>query len=194
MIDHLRNTFLEDDIGLAFIYCNYKERASQTTANLVASFLQQLVQRRPVIPSKIRTLYEQHLRKKTKPILAEYSELLHAELTGCSRAFLIVDALDECDEVRGTRSDLMAELLRLPSNTYLMVTSREIPSIEVEPNQFCRLEIRATETDVRAYLEGRIERESRLKRHVQADPVLGTTILDTIVKKVQGMLVPLIFP
>jgi hypothetical protein len=194
VVHHLRNTFSEDDTGLAFVYCNYKESEGQTTINLVGSMLQQLVQRRAAIPIKLRLLYEQHLRKKTKPTLAELSELLHVELTSCSRAFLIVDALDECDETRGTHRDLMAELLRLPSNTSLMITSREIPSIRDELNQFCRLEIQATEIDIRTYLERCIERESRLKGHVQADPVLGITLLDTVVTKVQGMLVLSLFP
>jgi hypothetical protein len=179
----------EQEIGIAFLYCNYKEKEDQTTVNLVASLLQQLVQRQPVIPSQLRLLYEQHIRKKTRPTLAECSELLHMELTTCPRAFIIVGALDECDETSGARRDLISQLLRLPPSTYMMVTSRGVPSIKHELNRFSRLEIHASDADVRTYLEGRIEREGRLKRHVQADLTLRNTILDTIVKKVRGMLV-----
>jgi ankyrin repeat domain-containing protein 50 len=189
VIDYLVHESYEQEIGIAFIYCNYKEKEDQTAVNLVASLLQQLIQRRPVIPSQLRSLYEQHIRRKTRPTLAECSELLHMELNACSRAFVIVDALDECDETTRTRRDLISQLLRLPPNTHLMVTSREIPSIQLELNRFSRIEIRASDADVRTYLEGRIGREGRLKGHVQADPTLRETILDTIVKKVKGMLV-----
>jgi hypothetical protein len=139
-------------------------------------------------------LYEQHSDRKTRPKLAECFELLHIELTACSKAFIIVDALDECDEISGARSDLISQLMGLPLNTYVMVTSRELPSIEHELCLLCRLEIRASDVDVRTYLEGRIEREFRLSRHVQADPTLRNIVLGTIVKKVKGMLVVYVFP
>ena len=159
----------------------------QTVTNLIASLLQQLIQRHSVVPNRVRKLYEQHVSKRTRPTLAECHELLRLELTGCSRAFIIVDALDECNESNGTRSGLIAELLSLPPTTYLLITSRHVLSIEEKLNQSPRLEICASDTDVRIYLEDRIQKESRLKRHVQADPSLRKSIVDTIVQKVQGM-------
>jgi hypothetical protein len=193
VIDYLTHNIHDQDIGLAFLYCNYKGKEVQTTVNLVSSLLQQLAQRQPDIPSRLRSLYEQH-SDKIRPKLAECSELLHIELTASSKAFIIVDALDECDESSGSRRGLINQLLRLPPNTYVMITSRNLPSIEHELCRYRRLEIRASNTDVRTYLEGCIEREFRLNRHVQADPTLRNTVLDTIVKKVKGMLVIYIFP
>jgi hypothetical protein len=189
VIDYLKQTINEQEIGVAFIYCNYKEKTIQTTVNLVASLLKQLVQTQSVIPSKLRSLYEQHIGRNTRPTLVECSELLHVELAAYSRAFIIVDALDECDEASGARRDLITQLLRLPPNISLMITSRDVPSIQHKLSHFCRLEIRASDADVRTYLERRIEREERLARHVEADPPLRHTILETIMKKVKGMLV-----
>ena len=189
MIDYLKQAISEQEIGVAFIYCNYKEKAIQTTVNLVASLLKQLAQTQSGIPSKLRSLYEQHIGRNTRPTLVECSELLHAELTAYSKAFIIVDALDECDETSGTRRDLITQLLRLPPNISLMITSRNVPSIQHKLSHFCRLEVRASDADVRTYLERRIEREERLARHVEADPALRHTILETIMKKVKGMLV-----
>ena len=187
MVDYLGRTFRGEDVGIAFIYCSYKEQMDQNVTNLIASLLQQLVQRHSIVPNKVRSLYEQHVGKRTRPTFAECSELLRSELTGCSRAFIIVDALDECNEINGTRNGLIAELLSLPPNANLLVTSRHVLSIEDKLNQSPPLEIRASDTDVRIYLEDRIQKESRLKRHVQADPNLRNSIVDTIVKKVQGM-------
>jgi hypothetical protein len=130
VIDYLMRTFGEGGIGIAFIYCNYKEKADQTVKNLLASLLQQLIQRRRVIPNKVCLLYEQHISKGTWPSLADYSKLLHRELAACSRAFVIVDALDECDEANGTRGNLITSLLGLPPTTYVMVTPRHSLSIE----------------------------------------------------------------
>ena len=187
VINHLRYNIEDDKTGVAFVYCNYKEKESQTTVNLVASLLQQLVQRQRSVPSKVRSLHQQHSVKRTRPTLAECSELLQGELTACSRVFLVVDALDECDETCGTRRDFISQLLQLPTNTSLMVTSRNLSSIEEDLEQFRRLEIRARDIDVQTYLEGCIQRETRLRRHVRADSTLRTTTLETIVKKVEGM-------
>lgn len=189
MIDYLKQTINEQEIGVAFIYCNYKEKTIQTTVNLVASLLKQLVQTQSVIPGKLRSLYEQHIGRNTRPTLVECSELLYVELAAYSKAFIIVDALDECDETSGARRDLITQLLRLPPNISLMITSRDVPSIQHKLSHFCRLEVRASDADVRTYLERRIEREERLARHVEADPTLRHTILETIMKKVKGMLV-----
>jgi hypothetical protein len=70
-----------------------------------------------------------------------------------------------------------------------MVTSRHSLSIESQLNQSLCLEICASDTDVRIYLEGQIANEGGLKRHIQQDHNLRNTILDTIVKRVKGMLV-----
>ncbi|KAF8244499.1 hypothetical protein K440DRAFT_558746, partial [Wilcoxina mikolae CBS 423.85] len=68
-----------------------------------------------------------------------------------------------------------------------LVTSQHIVTIESEFRNAAHVEIHASEKDVRRYLEGRIERESRLVRHVKADPGLKETIINTIVEKAKGM-------
>ncbi|PVH69802.1 hypothetical protein DL98DRAFT_379827, partial [Cadophora sp. DSE1049] len=44
IVDKLQTQLSPQKVGLAFAYCNYKERDSQTLANLIASLVQQLVQ------------------------------------------------------------------------------------------------------------------------------------------------------
>lgn len=68
-----------------------------------------------------------------------------------------------------------------------MVTSRHVPSIEIQLNVSRRLEIRARDADVRKYLEKQIPKGSRLRGHVQADPSLKEAILDKVVNAAQGM-------
>jgi hypothetical protein len=194
VINYLVHQQYRQTTGVAFVYCSYKEKDGQSAVNLVASLLQQLIQRRAVMPNHLHLLYKQHSKRRTRPTLVECSRLLHAELNACSRAFIIVDALDECDEASGARHNFINQLLELPSNTSLMITSREVRSIELRLNRFRHVEIRASDADIRTYLDRRIEREGRLKGHVQADPNLRETIFDSIVKKAEGMSVALIVP
>ena len=54
-----------------------------------------------------------------------------------------------------------------------------------------RLEIHASNEDIKAYLQGRIETMSRLKRQIAKDPEMENKIITTIVGNAQGMSVSL---
>ncbi|KAF1972853.1 hypothetical protein BU23DRAFT_580629 [Bimuria novae-zelandiae CBS 107.79] len=57
-VDHLQKTVQTPDVGVAYVYCNYKRQTNQTTSSLLAAMLKQLVQDRPSIakPLKLREL------------------------------------------------------------------------------------------------------------------------------------------
>ncbi|KAI9770937.1 MAG: hypothetical protein M1840_002641 [Geoglossum simile] len=186
IIDHLEKSFKGKDIAVAYIYCSYKEQEDQTDANLIASLLQQIVQRGPSISDKLSSVYNRHIQKQTRPVLSEWLELLKSESRHFSKLFIVIDAFDEFSERNGTRDSFFAEIRTLP-NMHLLVTSRHISTIESLFEKTARVEVRAIDTDVRRYLECRIEREGRLVRHVKADPSLKETIVDTVVAKAKGM-------
>jgi hypothetical protein len=73
--------------------------------------LGQLRRRRVVlrdIPGRLRPLYERHGGRKVKLKLAECSGLPCIELAASSKAFIVVGALDGCDEPSGARRDLIS--------------------------------------------------------------------------------------
>jgi len=133
------------------------------------------------------SLYDYHIKKGTRPTLSEYSKLLQSEVRTFSKAFIIIDALDECPEINGTRMSFLTEVRKLQPSIHLLVTSRHIPAIEREFREATRLEISASDEDVRRYLEGRIAKESQLASHVEADPALQGKIIDTLVENAKGM-------
>ena len=179
---------IKGNAAVAYIYCNYKEQ-NQTAINLVASLLQQLIQKQPKISEKIIAIYKRHSCKQTRPSLTEYLKLLQSEVYRFLKVFIVVDALDECLEREGVRG-FIPEVRKLPPHVNLLVTSRHIPAIEHEFEKAARLEIYASDDDVRSYAETRIEEQPQLIRHIKVDPTLRSLILDTIVKKASGMYVP----
>lgn len=187
IVDYLQHTFQGDNVGIASIYCSYKEQREQTTTNLIGSLVQQLVQRHTIVPDDVRKLYKYHIRTRTRPSLQEFSNLLHSQLHKFSKTFVIIDALDECPE--SNRETLITKILKLQSGIHLLVTSRHIAGIECLFENAARLEILAKDEDVKGYLESRIAREGRLKLHVKSDPTLRDAIIDTIVEKASGMFV-----
>jgi hypothetical protein len=187
----LERTFNDqNDIGIAYIYCNYKEEG-QTAVDLVGSIMQQLVQRHSHVSSEIRALYKTHYSKRTRPTFSECSTLLQMECRPFSKVFIVIDALDECLEADGTRHKLLSALQKLPPTVCLLVTSRpHIREVTDILENAAVLEVIASDHDIRAFLAGQMEEEGRLKRLVKTDPTLRETIINTIVEKVKGMSVP----
>ncbi|KAL9118809.1 MAG: hypothetical protein Q9187_004635 [Circinaria calcarea] len=187
VVDYLEQKFTQTDVGIAYIYFNYKEQ-EQTFINLISSLLRQLIQPESKIPNNIIDLHRSHINKGTRPLLAEYSELLQSKVMALSTVFIIVDALDECDKGE-TRVDFLAELRNLLPHIRLLVTSRYLVSIERSFENDARLEIRANNGDVEKYVRARIQKEPRLLQHVKADPALEEQIITTIIEKARGMFV-----
>jgi len=129
------------------------------------------------------------MKKQTRPTLSEYADLLQSEVRRFSKVFIVIDALDECSESNGTRDNFLAEIRKLQPTIHLLVTSRHIEIIERAFKNAARLEIRASDEDVRKYLEGRIASEPQLVRHVEKDSTLQDTIINAIVEKAKGMYV-----
>lgn len=103
-----------------------------------------------------------------------------------SRVFNLVDALDECSAPR-VRSKLLEEIMNVDSHiqtTNLFATSRHIPEINAIFDGKVTREIRATEDDVRRYLENHM---ADLTLCVRRSQTLQDIIVMEIVKAVDGM-------
>jgi hypothetical protein len=185
-VDHLLRTLQSDTIGVAYIYCNYKAKADQNTTSLLAAILKQLVQARPSIAEPVTRLYNDPNRTSTRPSLEEILSALQSVLTNYSRVYIVVDALDECQEKDGTRSQLLPKLrdLQRKADMRLMVTSRFIPHIENEFRLALRLEARASDEDVKRFVIGQMY---RLPKCIQRDNELQRFVQDKIVEAADGM-------
>ncbi|KAG2416038.1 hypothetical protein HFD88_007230 [Aspergillus terreus] len=133
VIDELYNKFQSDtSVGIAYVYCSFRQHHEQKPEVLLASLLKQLCQQQSSLPNSVQRLYDHHKKKTTQPTLKEISEILHSVAIMYSRVFIIVDALDECQEYDGCRTTFLSEILTLQtkSGATIFVTSRFVPEIE----------------------------------------------------------------
>jgi hypothetical protein len=189
VIEHLWIKFENDpSIGVAFLYCNYKRHQNQKPKDLLAALLKQLVQEQFSLPEKVHSLYKRCNNRRIRPSFQEILEALHAIVSGYSRTFIIVDALDECQVPDGGRDKFIYAVLDLQAKTgaNLFATSRHIPGILEIFQGSILLEVRASDEDVRRYVEGYI---SQLPTSVARSPALQEEIKTEIVKAVDGMYV-----
>ena len=187
VIEHLWSEFRNDpNIGIAFLYCNYKSQQDQKPTDLLASLLKQLVQEQPFPPESVRSLYTRCNNKGIRPSLQEISQALHAVVAFYSRTFILIDALDECQIPDGGREKFLSMIFDLQAKTRanLFATSRQIPSILEIFRGSIVLEVRASDADVRKYVESYIP---QLPMFLSRSPSLQEEIKTGIVNAVDGM-------
>jgi hypothetical protein len=175
-------------IGIAYIYCNFRRKDDQKAEDLLASLLKQLAQERPSLPDIVKDLYGRHKDKRTRPPLEEISRTLQSVAAMYSRVFIIVDALDECQIYDDCRTRFLSEIFNLQAKcgANLFATSRFIPEIKERFEGSISLEIRASNEDVRRYLDGHM---FRLPGFVRRSQELQDEVKTQIVKAVGWMYV-----
>jgi Cdc6-like AAA superfamily ATPase len=191
VVDKLITTFRgNDDIGIVYLYCNFRMTGCQNAEELISSMLKQLSQSRSSLPENVKSLHNKHKDEKTRPSFDEISRALHSVASEYTRVFVVIDALDECQASNGCRDRVLSEIFALQAKceASLFVTSRDIPEITAEFTQSMTVEVRATDEDVKRYIEGRIDRHMpRLRRQIENVPQLKDEIVTGITAAVQGM-------
>ena len=186
VIDHLFASIRGGDVGVAYLYFNFRRQYEQSPLDVLSSLLRQLLAKKPVLPEMVIKLYGTHSRNRTRPSFKEVSEALQSTIQEFSRAFVVIDALDE---THVDRKKMLTELFDIQAKTKLnlFATSRSIPDIEIEFRQNQKstaLEILAQEQDIRRYLESCIP---SLPGFVARNSALQEEIKAAIVKTVNGM-------
>lgn len=187
-IDSLLKSIGNSTIGVAYVYCNYKDQKEQDVNSMLAAILKQLVQGRPSLAEPLKRLYSQHAQKGTRPSIDEIFTTLQSVISSLSTVYIVLDALDECRNDDGTRQQLLARVRDLQSrfDVRLLTTSRFLPDIVDVFKDSVRLEVRANDDDVRRFVAGQIY---RLPNCIQCKLELQILVQDKIAESVDGMCV-----
>ncbi|KAK4085523.1 uncharacterized protein Triagg1_513 [Trichoderma aggressivum f. europaeum] len=188
VVDHLERTYRADPtIRVAYIYCNYRRQEEQSIDKLLASLLKQLSQGENCISNRLRGFYKHHIEKRTQISLLQIQTALHSLAENYSTVFIVIDALDECQNSDGSRQKFITELFNLQKTCgwNLFLTSRAIPEIADRCSEASiSLEIRASAEDIERYLKGNT---GQLPAFVQQNEELQQKIAAEISQAVDGM-------
>lgn len=199
VIEHLQQLFTEHDVSISYIYCDYKDRNTQTVVNLISSLVKQILSQQIDMPKEVKDLYAEHNNGQISLSLEEHSKLLASLSKYFRRSFILVDALDEHvisdDAERSWEMTLLDTLLNLQhqwngsNGCTLFLTSRHSGLIQEKLAQCARLDISAASSDIELYLRSRIRNSSRFRFPVKVrdDDKLIDQIISTLVEKAQGM-------
>lgn len=184
VINFLRARYAkQESVGVAAIYCNFKERDSQTLENLLAGWCEQLV--RQTLPKLLVDIYGIHKDENTRATWTEISQIFEDIVTRLDIAYLVVDALDECSE--DVRDGLLTFFKTLRSDTRLLVTTRHIDEITGGFRSSPTVEIRASLGDLEKYVASRVGSNRRLSGYARSNILLKQEICDRVASKAEGM-------
>lgn len=193
VIEHIQLN-LDDDDALAFHYCNYKSKESQSPENILCSLIRQVSTQSQDAFDKLRDIYDAY-NQKPSAISSLRDEEVHeikSILQELSRSFdqlwIIIDGVDECMDVRVDIAELMDELSDPTFGTIkVAVSSRPEIDLEETLGHFGKLEIAASRLDVQFYVVSALERNIRSKKLRIREAGLKEIIMERLVDGAQGM-------
>lgn len=194
VIDHLSTKFTGENVFVAFLYCDYRDREQQSAVNLIGGLLKQaLVPAKKALEEIIGSLRK--VKKDRKNLqLSHIRQALSLTLQTFDRVYLCIDALDECDEgERGCFIDCIKELLPAdiinsqpiklfftarPQVKDYIVTRPSISSLDS-----LSVTLEANSGDIAAYVTYKLEKDSRVKMEDE----FKRTIVAEIVANSEGI-------
>ncbi|KAF8247817.1 ankyrin [Wilcoxina mikolae CBS 423.85] len=176
-----------NDIGVAYIYCDYADQQDQTTEMIIASFAKQLSIGKPSICGQIQKLYEACNHGRIRPDLAKLTETLRNLCKEFKQVFFVLDALDECiDKARKSLLDQLEKVDR--STARLFLTSRpHLLDMDERYGKYPQIPITAKSQDIRHFLQEKIEEDARLLRLMRNKQSFKDEVIETITSKAMDM-------
>jgi hypothetical protein len=184
--EYLRSRQLKsDDIGIAVIFCSNSMREVQKKERLLGEILRQLLRQEHCSSGVMQIVINICKAQGRRPKFDELITITQHVLGSYSVAYVVIDALDECDstELRAITAELQRLQAQLPA-VRLMTTFR--PQVVVEDGflDIAELEIRATDKDLKCYIDSNI---TQLSKHITENLSFKDDIVQSIIKAADGM-------
>ena len=174
----------DERIGVAYFYCNFRQQDIQTPNNILASLVKQLASQLYPLPRCIKALFDDYANRPARPTEDEIAGSFQATCSLFSEVYIVVDALDECEARH--RDRLLSRLRHMQWfwTLKLFVTSRSIPDVVGHFKDDTALEIKASQDDVRSFLEQNLSLPATFVRRY---PNLHEDVVEATIKAVDGM-------
>jgi hypothetical protein len=179
VIDHLlpqTNNLNRNKTGVLHFYFQYNDRSNQNAEHFFRSLLKQLLHHLDDVPPSVEQAYNQSINMGTEP---KFGELLRDCVFEFSLVFILIDALDECDE--DSRLKILQKLQLISSSRLrLFITGRnhvfqcrdirEDDVIQKWLQEAHTQEIKATPEDIKGYVRQELEKKAKsLKPELKTD-------------------------
>lgn len=186
VIDELKRSISSPESPTAFFYFDYWDKDNQTPTRLLSSILRQIVATIPDTPKCVIDAYSKAQGVSESLQVHELENMISEIASTVRRVYIIIDALDECDELRHRKTVLqfLYRITQIP-NIRLLVTSRQYThDIEEAFHTHPQIIIHAHESDLRRYMLHQLDCTD-ISHIVEGDFV--SKVVETLINRAQGM-------
>lgn len=182
LIDYLNNLRSYQNIGLAFIYFDYKGIQSHQIREVAAHLLCQLVLQLTQLDKALENAYDELYPERRLLTVQKILEHLASHTKLFNSTFIVLDAIDECgSEERIKILSAMEDLCSTStSSCKLLVTSRPHIKPEITFQNCHNFEITANENDIKQFIRSQFDK-------IIIQPDEKKAIVEMLLKKSEGM-------
>ncbi|KAJ2987357.1 hypothetical protein NUW58_g4552 [Xylaria curta] len=187
VVDYLQSLVkTERDTGLTYVFCDFRRRIQEPTT-LLANIWTQLMLQRELSKTEVDQLHNDLYARRVKLSAAQINGLVEREFTDgkFQRMFVVIDALDECNEAQ--RETLLDHVTRLYPWANVLITSRVLGSDLERFTDVRVLRIVSAEVDMHAYIKTRITGSRKLAENVKRKQDLEGEIVRVVSERAQGL-------
>ncbi|ELR06088.1 hypothetical protein VC83_07746 [Pseudogymnoascus destructans] len=185
VVDHIQEAIQGTKAATAYLYCDYKNPKTQSELELLSSVARQLAEQTSSMPSAVNEFCDKNAEKRRNPTGDEWIALIKSISHVFQRTYLFVDALDECPETN--RENFLSLISKIEPFVWLFITSRPHVGIEAKFLKISRVDISASDSDIKTYLMSEISTNNRLSLFAAKDVKLKEDIVKSVSEKAAGM-------
>ena len=159
VIDHLRDSLVQQKRVVAYTYCDYEEHENQSAEKIIASLLKQIASADHGIPEPVKSLQQKFKTPGRKPHQRDLEQTFSSTCDNYDQVYIVIDALDECDSRHKKALLGFLEYIRQKPCVKILMTSQSYPeSVMKHFEAFRIISIGAHEADLRKYISQEIDR------------------------------------
>ena len=153
---------------LAYFYFDFSDTEQQQSESLLCSLTAQLSSHYSSCPDILAALYSQNLDGQRQPTMKDLMTTLKDMLGGFRNVYLIMDALDECEDQEQLLL-LIQEITEWKLGTvHILATSRKERDIEdcLGPRVSAQINLHSSlvNADIRTHIQERLRNDTKLRK------------------------------
>jgi len=174
-----------------YFYFDFNDVQKQNSELMLRSLISQLSEKCVLIPEGLDTFLSSYENDR-QPTLDALLELMQQIIRGLPQSYIILDALDECND-RTELMNILETLCRWQlENLHLLLTSRRERDIEsslecfIDKQNIIGLQSQVVDKDIRSYVRHRLSNDKSLSKW-QKDSTVGQEIEIALMNGAHGM-------
>jgi hypothetical protein len=175
---------LKGNVRVVYFYYQFQDALKQTTEEVLASLLKQLVLSVDPLPRCLESHYQNFITSHeppARPDLATLTDLFMQCTKQFERVFVMIDAFDECGQIERQREKIVSVLQSLSESAVKVFVTTQPHLLDnlTSKHPSTRLKIRAEKTDIQKYVKSHLSKE--VSKQLEND------IIKTICTESDGM-------